>query len=53
MGAPWKFPLLRTVPSGKTIGLSIALANSRSATLSACMTVSRAPPATCGAHRSE
>src|SRR3954447_6141083 len=52
-GAPWKLPLDSTRPSGVTTGLSIAAASSRSATAAAWSTVSRAPPATAGAQRSE
>jgi hypothetical protein len=53
IGAPWKFPLLSTRPSVNTTGLSIALASSRDATISAWARVSRAAPWTCGAQRSE
>ena len=42
-----------SIPSSVTIGLSIALASSRSATSSVWDRVSRAAPWTCGAHRSE
>ena len=52
-GAPWKLPLLSTRPSGSTTGLSMAAASSRAATVSACATVSRTAPCTCGEQRSE
>ncbi len=52
-GAPWKLPLLSTRPSGSTTGLSMAAASSRAATASACASVSRTAPCTCGEQRSE
>ena len=52
-GAPWKLPHDSIRPSGSTIGLSIALASSALATVSAWTSTSRAAPATCGAQRSE
>ena len=52
-GAPWKLPHDSTRPSGRIIGLLIAAASSLAATRSACSTVSRAAPSTCGAHRNE
>ena len=50
---PWKLPLDSTRPSCVTTGLSTAAASSRPATIAACSTVSRTPPATWGAQRSE
>ena len=52
-GAPWKLPFDSTRPSLVTTGLSIADESSASATRAACSIVSRAPPWTWGAHRSE
>ncbi|GFJ91742.1 hypothetical protein Prum_053840 [Phytohabitans rumicis] len=52
-GAPWKLPVDSTRPSGRTTGLSTTLSSSRSATAEANASVSRAAPATWGAHRIE
>lgn len=52
-GAPWKLPFEVTRPSGATTGLSTAAANSQLATCLACARVSRNPPATWGAQRTE
>jgi hypothetical protein len=52
-GAPWKFPVDSTRPSGSTTGLSTTERSSRPATEITKSSVSRAAPATCGAHRIE
>lgn len=52
-GAPWKLPFELTRPSSSTTGLSTVAASSRSATVRTYARVSRRPPATCGAQRSE